>query len=220
MTHLKGLKGLLRNTARALIFVAMAGLAACGRDIAYMKPLAPGESALRSNAQSATLVFGQAGRMTTGRLFTILDEHGKFVGDLPGHSAFAITVPPGRHLFVLMSFDHRKEDILYTDMQAGGVYYVDIIDGNHPLFERRQGYFWPSKRGGDPLYTLSNLGEHLKDATWNQPDVEAGNRYLASRPAETQEAMTDANEARAREEKAPTLATLMHTIAPDDALPP
>ena len=198
----------------------VAGIAACGRDTAYMKPLASGESALRSNAQSATLVFGQAGRMTTGRLFTILDENGKFVGDLPGHSAFAISVPPGRHLFVLVSFDHRKEDILFTEMRPGGVYYVDIIDGNHPLFERRQGYFWPAKRGGDPQYTLSNLPEHLKEATWNQPDVEAGNRFLESQPAETREAMRDANEVRAREEKSPALATLMHTIAPDDALPP
>lgn len=67
-------------------------------------------------------------------------------------------------------------------MRAGGVYYVDVIDGSHPLFERRQAYFWPAKRGGDPKYTLSNLSEHLKDATWNQPDVEAGNRFLASSP--------------------------------------
>jgi hypothetical protein len=25
-----------------------------------------------------------------------------------GHSAFAITLPPGLHVFVLVSFDHRK----------------------------------------------------------------------------------------------------------------
>lgn len=209
-----------RHAARALFFVAILALAACGRDTAYMKPLAPGESSYRADPQTATLIFGQAGRMTSGRLFTILDANGKFVGDLPGHSAFAITVPPGRHVFVLVSFDHREEDLLYADMRAGGVYYVDVIDGNHPISDRRKPYFWPSKHGGDPSYTLSSLPQHLKDATWSRPDVEAGNRFLETQPDKVQEIMQDANVARAREEREPDLATLMHTIAPGDALAP
>jgi hypothetical protein len=50
--------------------------------------------------------------------------------------------------------------------------------------------------------------------------VAAGNRFLETRAADTQSVMKDANEARASEEKAPDLATLMHTITPDDALAP
>jgi hypothetical protein len=210
------------DTARSLFVVALLGSAACnmGRATAYMKPLTPGAPAFRSDAQTATLVFGQAHRMTSGRLFTILDDQGKFVGDLPGKSAFALSLTPGHHAFVLVAFDDTQWDILSANLAPGGVYYVDVIDGNHPLTDRRQPYFWPSKRGGDPSYTLHTLPEHLKDATWSEPDVAAGNRYFDTQTASIQGVLKDANEERTRDEQHPGLGTLMHTLNPDDALPP
>jgi hypothetical protein len=210
--------------ARSLFFsFAILGMSACvtGREAPFMKPVPPAGLAYRSDAQTATVVFGIAQRrMTTGHVLTVLDEDGKFVGDLQARSAFATPVSPGRHMFVLMAYDDTEWDVLFADVRAGSIYYIDVIDGVHPLTDRRQPYFWPSKPGGDPSYTLSTLPEHLKDSTWLEPDVGAGNRFLAMHATDVQSVMKDANERRKSAEQSPGLITLIHTLVADDALRP
>jgi len=183
-----------------------------------MTALPAGGVAYRADPQAATVVFGLAGGLNSGRVLTVLDENGKFVGDLPKWSVFTVPVSPGPHMFVLVEFDHRETDVVFADVRAGSIYYVDVIDGIHPLTNRRRPYFWPSRLGGDPTYTLSTLPEHLEKCAWLKPDAEAGNRFLAANAADIQEVMKDANE----EKKAIQGAGLaaLHSFGPNDALRP
>lgn len=104
---------------------------------------------------------------------TILDDRGMFLGDSIGETQFAVTLPPGRHVFLSWAENTAP---LQGDFLPGRVYYVEVSP--------RMG-FWSTRI---QLIALTPRSEHwshvnewLHETTQLVPDAAAGQAYLNGR---------------------------------------
>lgn len=78
---------------------------------------------IAASADQATVVFVRPSKLAWAISANILDENGKFLGDMPADGHFAVTLPPGHHTFVVWA---ENTDALSADLQPGKVYYVEV----------------------------------------------------------------------------------------------
>ncbi len=172
------------TTNGAAIFALAAVLSAgCAAESPYMRAagaLAP------AAADSATVVFARPSAFGSAVAFTILDGHGRFLGDSLPESKFAVRVPPGDHVFIGWA---ENTAALLARVRAGKTYYVEVAprmgvaSARVQLFAIAPG----SNRWADAGTWLANLEPYAVDEA-------AGQAYLASRTADVVEQVRRAKE--------------------------
>jgi hypothetical protein len=90
-----------------------------------MRPVEPG-SALAPQPGQALVVFVRPSGFGAAIHPTILDESGRFVGEANARACFGVTVPPGRHRFVVWA---ENTDALDADVVADKTYFV-LVEAN------------------------------------------------------------------------------------------
>lgn len=104
-------------------FCFAAILSGCG---AYTSPFmrAPAAAvALKAAPAEALVVFVRPSEFASGIGCTILDEEGRFVGQSPAHTHFAVSMPPGPHMFISWA---ENVDALQADLAPGKTYFVEV----------------------------------------------------------------------------------------------
>jgi hypothetical protein len=101
-----------------LILLAAAG---CGGP-SYMTQAASPQPPAADPAM-ATVFFIRPSGYAGGREYVILDETGRFLGEVKGESYFVTKMPPGEHSFVAWS---EGSPTLRATLEAGKIYYVEV----------------------------------------------------------------------------------------------
>jgi hypothetical protein len=101
--------------------MALALLCGCAANSQYM--VEQPRQALVAPPDSAVIVFVRPSSLGFAIKTTILDEQGHFLGDSMAKSHFAVTVPPGRHMFIAWA---ENTGVLVADVAAGKVYFVEV----------------------------------------------------------------------------------------------
>jgi hypothetical protein len=111
----------MNRLIKIIVIVAMAvATSACGGG-GYMAPLqAP--TAITADPAAATIIFIRPSGYGGGR-YAILDQQGKFLGELAGETYFAVKVPPGEHMFVSWG---EGTPALKANVEAAKIYYVEM----------------------------------------------------------------------------------------------
>jgi len=160
-------------------------VAACTATSDYMmQPRVP--VALVAPPDAALVVFLRPSGYGRAVATTILDDSGRFLGDSIGETQFAVSLPPGKHVFLSWAENTAP---LRADLLPGRVYYVEVSP--------RMG-FWSTRV---QLIALTPRSEHwsyvsewLRDTTQLIPNGSAGQAYLNGRAEDVAERIRRARE--------------------------
>jgi hypothetical protein len=81
-------------------------------------------TAIQAPADGALVVFVRHSRYGGAVMFTVIDEHGKFIGVSQGNSHFAAVMAPGHHVFI--SGTANNTSAVDATLAAGKVYFVEV----------------------------------------------------------------------------------------------
>lgn len=104
----------------ALLLLAIAA-GGCSYSSPYMRPSQAGYP--MAPADAAQVVFVRPSAMGFALGVTLLDGSGRFLGDLPAESHFAVAVPPGQHLFFAWA---ENTAAIRADLAPGRTYFVEV----------------------------------------------------------------------------------------------
>jgi hypothetical protein len=107
---------------QVVLILASAILVGCTATSDYMME-AHAPDALKPTAEAATVVFVRPSSYARGMRSTILDGHGRFLGDSLPESYFAVKVPPGEHLFIAWA---ENTAALRATLAPGKTYYIEV----------------------------------------------------------------------------------------------
>jgi hypothetical protein len=142
----------------------------------------------RSN-DAATIIFIRPSTWGASRT-TIVDTKGRFLGDsLPG-SFFAVSVPPGEHVFFSWA---ENTGPLKATVEAGKVYFVEVAPKMGMLSPRVHLLAVTPRQP-----TWSDIDKWLRESTPYAPDEPQGQAYLRERQEDVQERISRAVDAMAK----------------------
>ncbi len=130
-----------------------------------------------------------------GGSFTIVDEHGEYVGEAATESQFAVAVPEGDHSFY--SWDPYGEVRLQRAPDTNQVGAIRVhVEGHHPAFvlvTTEGGAFAVRKSCGDYRWVQlrqvgrndAELDDWLRETKPYAPEHDKGQRWLDANAAET-----------------------------------
>jgi hypothetical protein len=72
---------------------------------------------------AAAVVFVRPSKLAFAISANIIDENGRFVGDIPAKGHFAAILPPGHHTLVVWA---ENTDALSADLAPGRIYFVEV----------------------------------------------------------------------------------------------
>jgi hypothetical protein len=180
---MKSSTSLLRHLlSPAVLALALAGCASSE----YMHEVPPGR-AIAAAPDRATVVFVRPSGFGFAIKTTILDEHGGFVGESLPQSQFAVSLPPGKHLFIAWA---ENTGALQADLAPGKTYYVEVSPKMGALSARVHLLAIAPR-----TKSWEKLSEWLRESKAYDPDQTAGQAYLASRQGDVQERLRRANDA-------------------------
>lgn len=194
----------LRSAAATCIALMSLALAGCSATSPYMQESTT-PIVLAPRAGAATVVFVRPSSFGAALRATILDGRGRFLGDSLPHSYFAITVPPGEHLFIGCA---ENTAALRATLAPGRTYYIEVSPRIGSVSPRVELLAVTPKSE-----TYRDLGAWLAESTPLVADERAGQAYWAGRTEETTERVRLAGEAIGAYEE-DDLAE--RTIVPDD----
>ena len=100
-----------------------AGLASgCASAARYMEEVHPSRKIV-APPDLATVVFVRPSKLAFAVSANIIDEGGRFIGDIPAKGHFAAVVPPGHHTFVIWA---ENTDALSADLAPGRIYFIEV----------------------------------------------------------------------------------------------
>jgi hypothetical protein len=139
-------------------------LLGCDATSRAMRPT--GHVAIVGARDAATIVFVRPSGWKGEDRTTILDEHGRFLGDSLARSYFAVRVPPGENLFVSCSSNTAA---LRAVVAPGRIYFVEVSP--------KPGFFGTrfslvAVHPGAPSWKL--LDSWITESTAYVPDESAG----------------------------------------------
>jgi hypothetical protein len=132
----------------------------------------PSNTEIPSRADVATVVFVRPAISAQGLTPVVLDEQGRFLGQIWTASYFAVTVAPGEHRFVVCSSQHAG---LRARLAPGKRYVVEVVwePGSRRMIPRAMR---PGSEGWGELGRW--YGEHTRVVA----NEEAWQAYVRSRP--------------------------------------
>jgi hypothetical protein len=131
-----------------------------------------GHGAIVGAPDAATVVFVRPSEYKGENKTTILDSHGRFLGDALAASYFVVRVAPGRSVFVSCA---TNRSALQADLAAGRIYFVEVSVKPGFLHTR---FHLLAIRPDTPSWT--KLDTWMTESTAYMPDERAGQRGLSS----------------------------------------
>jgi hypothetical protein len=167
------------------VFLAL-GNAGCTASSKYMLQ-APKGSGIQRSPDMATVVFVRPSGYAAAVKTTILDTHGRFLGDALPSAYFAVKVPPGQHVFLSWA---ENTAALRATLEANKIYFVEV-SSKMGAFSPRMHLLAIAPR----KESWSKLDSWLGDCEAYSVDERAGQAYLRERTADTTERIERAKEA-------------------------
>lgn len=166
-----------RKTLTLLTLILTFLASGCG-GLKYMDEVkAP--QAVRTNPAQATVVFIRPSGYGGGTSFDIMDQSGRFLGEVNGESYFVSQMPPGQYTFIAWS---EGTPAMKATVEAGKIYYVEVgvtigMWGGHArLFAI-----------GPQREQWAKLPEWLHDSTELLPKANASSSFKGDRGSDEQE---------------------------------
>lgn len=159
--------------------------AGCAGSGAYMTEV-KSPQAIAAPVDSAVVVFVRPTSVPTGIRTTILDNTGKFLGEVAPKSHFAAYVAPGDHVFLAWA---ENTAAIRASVVAGKRYYVRLAP-RMGAFSARMQLFAVTPKSVE----WGKLKGWLADTKQLAPNQPAGQEYLASRQDDVQKRIARANE--------------------------
>jgi hypothetical protein len=131
-----------------------------------------GHGAIVGAPNAATVVFVRPSEYKGEDKTTILDSHGRFLGDSLAGSYFAVRVAPGRNVFVSCA---ANTSALEANLTAGRIYFVEV--SVKPGFMHTR-FHLLAVRPGAPSW--KKLDTWMTESAAFLPDEQAGQRGLSS----------------------------------------
>ena len=177
----------LQSTLWRVILLALALLAGtgCSASSDFMRPAAPGVGA--AAPEQAQVVFIRPSGFASAIKTTILGSHGEFLGDSLPESYFAVSMPPGEHVFIAWA---ENTAALRANLEAGKTYYVEVSPKMGAWSARMH---LLAIKPGAPSW--AELDRWLASTSRLEPDQGAGQAYLAERQDDVKERLRRAQEA-------------------------
>jgi hypothetical protein len=180
----------LRHTARTLELLGLSALVwGCGIDL---PPATTPAAALPGPApRGASVVFARPPSVCDSNEYTIVvDERGRFVGNLAPGTRLAYPVTPGRHAFYAWSnFDLRLG--INANFNPAAAEHVEAVEGQTyyvAVILNKSGSYcppWlpPELKGADTATDPGDVASWLRSTTPVDVDRVAGQAKLDSKPA-------------------------------------
>jgi hypothetical protein len=169
----------------AFIVAALLSVTGCTASSEFMRPATAGVPP--AAGEQAQVVFirpsGYAGAIKT----TIVGGHGEFLGDSLAESYFAVSMPPGEHMFIAWA---ENTAVLRANLAPGKTYYVEVSPKMGAWSARM--HLMALKPGSE---NWGELQSWLAASSRLEPDRQAGQSYLAGRQDDVAERLRRANEA-------------------------
>lgn len=94
----------------------------CGTPVRYMTVAVPRQRIV-APADRAMVVFIRPSRIDFRASSEIIDETGRFMGQIPAHGHFAVSMSPGQHTFVVWALN---TDAISANLAPGKIYFVEV----------------------------------------------------------------------------------------------
>jgi hypothetical protein len=105
--------------ASAVLTAGGCGTTSTARFMAEVVPPQP----IAAPPDRAVVVFVRPSNIAWAIAANILDENGRFLGDMPAKGHFSVAVPPGPHMFVIWA---ENTDALSATLLPGRIYFVEV----------------------------------------------------------------------------------------------
>jgi len=146
--------------------------AGCGTATSeYMRPVA-GPEPVGAPPNKARVVFVRPSGGAWKVLFTIIDEHGYFLGDSTAKGRFSVFLDPGEHYFIVWT---ETTETVKAILAPGRTYYVEVRP-KMGMWKARASLWAVSRKSG----LMQSIPSYLSDTTVTAPDFAAGQAYLNS----------------------------------------
>jgi hypothetical protein len=196
-----------QTMSRHLPLLACVFAAGCfGTSANYMTAMRPPQ-AIAAPPDQAMVVFVRPSKMAYAVSANILDETGRFLGDIPAEGHFAVPIAAGRHTFVIWA---ENTDALTAELLPGKIYFVEVYASMGA---------WSAHmhlRAIKPsLGSWAQRDGWMLSTTQYTPDLAAGQANLAGKVEAVQERLRRGNEHLAKYQGADLD---LHTLAPTDGI--
>lgn len=162
-----------------------------------------------ASSDRATVVFIRPSSFAASLLVTVLDDKGRFIGDVPPSSWFWTSVEPGEHTFISWA---ENTGALRAKLAAGTIYFVEVEVKLGALSARAH-----LKALGPKSEAWEEREVWLRDNAQLEVDERAGQAYLDRRREDVEERIRRAHDALAKYTPA-ELAD--RTLGPGDGIGP
>jgi hypothetical protein len=166
------------------LFVAL-GATGCAATSDYMLEVKPPRAVVATPGM-AMVVFVRPSSWGAAIKTTILDERGAFLGDSLSASHFAVSLPPGPHVFISWA---ENTAALQATLAQGRIYFVEVAPRPGFLSARAHLLAITPRRE-----TWAKLGDWLAETRQFTPDPAGGERHLQERAEDVTERVRRAQE--------------------------
>jgi hypothetical protein len=156
-----------------LLAVLMGTLSAgCGAATSeYMRP-AIGPELAGAPPNKARVVFVRPSNFAFKVIFTIIDEHGYFLGDSTAGARFSVFLDPGDHYFIVWT---ETTETVRATLAPGRTYYVEVRP-KMGLWKARASLWAVNRKSG----LMSQIPSYISGTKVTTTDFAAGQAYLNS----------------------------------------
>lgn len=137
----------------------------------YMKPVTGPEPA-GAPPNKARVVFVRPSGGAWKVIFTVIDEHGYFLGDSTANGRFSVFVDPGDHFFIVWT---ESTETVKAPLAPGRTYYVEVRP-KMGMWKARASLWAVNRKSG----LMQSIPSYLADTKVTTSDFAAGQAYLNS----------------------------------------
>ena len=195
---------MMKTAVGLALAIAVAGCG--GYQSEYMVAMNP-PVAIRPPPGWAVVIFLRPSNYAFAVGTTILDENGRFLGDANPTGHFAVSVPPGHHLFLAWA---ENTAALQLDAAPGKTYFVEVQPRMGAFSARMQ---LTAIKPGSPSWAQKE--QWLRETRQYKPDTARGQAEMDRRSADRAERLRRAHQIM-QEYKPEELQE--RTLGPDDGV--
>jgi hypothetical protein len=196
---------LCRISLAAVLLLTLSGCAATSEN---MHPAVATSQPPSAPPNAAVVVFLRPHSLAKGLLFSVIDGQGRFLGDAQAGGRFAVTLPPGEHLFVTWK---ENDGPMRATLAPGRVYYV-LVNPRWGVWKARVDLLAIAPR----TEYWKDLKEWMSETEAFEADPAKGQASLAADGENLPEHIQGAQKAMAELDKQEVMD---RTLFPDDGVP-
>ena len=156
----------------SLVILLGAFAAGCGASTSeYMRPVT-GPEPVGAPPNKARVVFVRPAWAANKVIFTIVDEHGAFLGDSTAGARFSVFLDPGEHYFIVWT---DSTETVKATLAPGRTYWVEVRP-KMGMWKARASLWAVNRKSG----LASSIPSWVSDTTVTTTDFAAGQAYLNS----------------------------------------